>query len=84
MKGMDAYVVHVRSYGVSEWVGFNNRREADVYASGMKGKGVKIKKWICRMPMDFQHLESTNQNDWLSGEAIKFIQQNYPHCVGEE
>ena len=77
MKGKDVYVVYINSYGVSEWNVYPTRREADKQASGYRGKGTKIKKWICKIPSWGVGLPD-------SVRAIEFIQENYPHCAGED
>ena len=83
MKGKDIYVVYVNGHGASEWSMYPNRVTADAFAHDMKGKGVKIKKWICKVPLSLYP-------DWASMTEIDmelltyYIQQNYPHCVGED
>ena len=93
MKGVDVYVVAWKACGASGWVGFDKRRTADLYARDERrkatisvGKGVyKTKKWVCRIPADIgKDFCCTTTTDGDNMRVIEYIQQNYPHCVGEE
>lgn len=89
MEGVDVYVVYWRGGGASGWIGFTNRREADLYASKERkfyGKGkCKIRKRICRVPSEVaKDFAGTHHNNAVADAVTNFISENYPHCVGED
>jgi len=72
----DLFVVLCRREDASEWVAFTKRRAADRYAARMKGQDYRIKKSICAVPV---YLGKPSDNP-----VIEYIQEYYPHRVGED
>lgn len=82
--GFNVYVVFCKRLDRSEWIPFPNRREADKYGARMRKEGYRIKKRICKIPVNL----IIPGKDWGNVDATVveqlryFIEQSYPHCVG--